>query len=111
MLSWRIGKVTVTRVVELELTTRYREDRPFIREATPAALRATPWLYPHFVNEDGAMLVSIHALLVEAPGLRLVVDTCVGNDKPRSLVGGRALSTEFLQRLGEVGWTREGVDA
>jgi len=111
MLSWRIGKVTVTRVVELELTTRYREDRPFIREATPAALRATSWLYPHFVNEDGAMLVSIHALLVEAPGLRLVVDTCVGNDKPRSLVGGRALSTEFLARLGEAGWTREGVDA
>jgi glyoxylase-like metal-dependent hydrolase (beta-lactamase superfamily II) len=110
MLSWRIGDVTVTRVVELELTTRYREDRPFIKEATPEALTATPWLYPHFVTPEGHMLVSIHALLVDAPGMKLVVDTCVGNDKPRALVGGRALSTEFLTRLSEAGWTREGVD-
>ncbi|HEY1753071.1 MAG TPA: MBL fold metallo-hydrolase [Caulobacteraceae bacterium] len=111
MLSWQVGRVKVTRVVEIEFNTRYRAEAPFIAEATPDALKATPWLYPHFVRpEDGALKVSIHALLVEAPSLRLVVDTCVGNDKPRGLVGGKPLATGFLAELAKAGWTREGVD-
>jgi len=111
MLSWRIGRVTVTRVVEIEFNTRYRADAPFIPEATPEALRSTPWLYPNFVRpEDGALKVSIHALLVEAPGIRLIVDTCLGNDKPRGLVGGKPLATSFLEDLKAAGWARETVD-
>jgi len=71
-----------------------------------------PWLYPHFVSDDDATLnLSVHALLVEAPGLRLVVDTCVGNDRPREITGGEPMSTPFLQHLGEAGWSRDGVDA
>ena len=50
-------------------------------------------------------------LLVEAPGLKLVVDTCVGNDRPREITGGEPLSTPFLQHLGEADWSRDGVDA
>lgn len=110
MLTWRIGRVTITRIVEMELVTRWREDRPFIVEATPEALKSTPWLYPHFVNDEGSLLVSIHALLVEAPGLRLVVDTCIGNDRNRAFLGGRSLSMPFLEHLAEAGWSREGVD-
>ena len=110
MLTWRIGRVTITRIVEMELVTRWREDRPFIVEATPEALKSTPWLYPHFVNDEGSLLVSIHALLVEAPGLRLVVDTCIGNDRPRALLGGNSLSTPFLAHMAEAGWSRESVD-
>ncbi|HWF77989.1 MAG TPA: MBL fold metallo-hydrolase, partial [Caulobacteraceae bacterium] len=111
MLSWRIGRVTVTRVVEIEFNTRYRADAPFIPEATPEALKSTPWLYPNFVRpEDGALKVSIHALLVEAPGIRLIVDTCLGNDKPRGLVGGKPLATSFLEDLKAAGWARETVD-
>lgn len=111
MKTWRIGEVTVTRVVELEMPIGYSAERPFLAGATPEALRAIPWLYPHFVNEKDQLLLSIHALLVEAPGLRLVVDTCIGNDKPRGLVGGRALSTRFLDQMAQAGWSRESVDA
>ncbi len=110
MLTWQIGRVKITRIVEMELVTRWRADRPFIVEATPEAVKATPWLYPHFVNDEGALLVSIHALLVEAPGLKLVVDTCIGNDRNRAFLGGRSLSTPFLEHLQEAGWSREGVD-
>jgi glyoxylase-like metal-dependent hydrolase (beta-lactamase superfamily II) len=55
--------------------------------------------------------MSVHALLVEAPGLRLVVDTCVGNDRPREITGSEPLATSFLQQLTEAGWSRDGVDA
>jgi glyoxylase-like metal-dependent hydrolase (beta-lactamase superfamily II) len=108
MLSWQVGRVKITRIVEMDLPV----PAGVIAEATPAALRRMPWLYPHFVSEDdGTLNLSVHALLVEAPGLRLVVDTCVGNDRPREFTGGEALSTPFLAQLAEAGWAREGVDA
>lgn len=111
MLSWRIGEVTVTRVVEMEMPVVHNPRRAFLAEATPAALREIPWLFPHYVTPEGHLRLSIHALLVEAPGLRLVVDTCIGNDRPRSLVGGQALSTDFLNSFEATGWTRDSVDA
>lgn len=111
MLSWQVGAVKVTRIVEIELPVTYNPDRPFLAEATPEALRSMPWLYPHFVNENDQLRLSIHALLVEAPGLRLVVDTCIGNDRPRSLLGGQALATDFLASLAEAGWSCDSVDA
>ncbi|HWA90667.1 MAG TPA: MBL fold metallo-hydrolase [Rhizomicrobium sp.] len=111
MLSWRIGDVTVNRVVEMELPVPYSEKHAFLKQATPEALGAMPWLKPHFVREDGALMLSIHALCVEAPGIRLVIDTCIGNDKPRLMTRRRALQTDFLKRLEDAGFARETVDA
>jgi glyoxylase-like metal-dependent hydrolase (beta-lactamase superfamily II) len=111
MLSWKIGDVTVTRIVEMEVPVKYHPKHAFLPEATPDALKTMPWLYPHFVTPDDALKLSIHALLVEAPGLRLVVDTCIGNDKPRGILRGQPLSTPFLEHLAAAGWSRQSVDA
>ncbi|HLK25829.1 MAG TPA: MBL fold metallo-hydrolase [Caulobacteraceae bacterium] len=108
MLSWKIGAVTVTRIVEMDLPVPHAV---FLKDATPEALKAMPWLYPNYVGPGDELLLSIHALLVEAPGLKLVVDTCIGNDRPRSITGGVALQTAFLDEFLASGWTREGVDA
>ena len=110
MLSWQVGRVKITRIVEMELPVPAGAEN-FLPQATAAELRKSAWLYPHFVTEDDALKLSIHALLVEAPGLRLVVDTCVGNDRPREITGGEPMSTPFLQHLGEAGWSRDRVDA
>ena len=108
MLSWQVGRVKITRIVEIDLPV----PATAIPEATPEALRRMPWLYPHFVSADDSTLnLSVHALLVEAPGLRLVVDTCIGNDRPREISGGEPLSTPFLEHLAAAGWSRDGVDA
>lgn len=111
MLRWQIGDVTVTRVLELEMPVAYNDKRPFLAGATPEALAQIPWLHPHYVTPDGALRLSIHALLVEAPGLRLVVDTCIGNDKPRRFIGRQPLSTGFLGEMEKLGWGRDSVDA
>jgi glyoxylase-like metal-dependent hydrolase (beta-lactamase superfamily II) len=111
MLSWQVGAVKITRIVELELPVASGPGNPLFAEATPQSLRAISWLYPNFVNDQDQMLLSIHALLVEAPGMRLVVDTCIGNDRPRGITGGRPLSGAFLQSMTEAGWSRESVDA
>lgn len=110
MLTWQIGEVAITRILELEIPFAYDPRSGFLKEATPEALRGIPWLYPHFVTEDGALKLSIHALLVRAPGVNLLVDTCIGNDKPRALTGGQALQTEFVRGLEAAGCPREAVD-
>ncbi len=108
-LSWQIGDVKITRVVESELPVVHKYS--FLQQATPEALKEMPWLYPHFVTPEGAMMLSIHALLVDAPGMKLVVDTCIGNDKPRALLRGQKLQTQFLEHITEAGFSREKVDA
>jgi len=40
------------------------------------------WLKPHFADERGRLKMSIHALVIETPDRRLIVDTCLGNDAP-----------------------------
>jgi len=57
MLSWQVGAVKVTRVVEMELPVKAGADF-FMPQATPQELRKTPWLYPNFVSEDEIMQMS-----------------------------------------------------
>ena len=106
-LSWRVGRVTVTRIVEMDLPVPLAA----MPQATIETLRESPWLFPHFARDDGTLKLSVHALLVDAPGMRLIVDTCVGNDRPREITGGVPLSGPFLQDLAGAGWSREAVDA
>src|SRR5580698_5882666 len=108
MLTWQVGAVKVTRVVEMELPIKAGSES-FMPQSKPEELRKSPWLYPNFVSEDEIMQMSVHALLVEAPGLRLVVDTCIGNDKPRAFLRGKSLSTGFLADMAGAGWPRESV--
>lgn len=110
MLQWQIGDVTVKRVVEFVAPVPLNPEAPFFDGLTLDALRKMPWLFPHFASEDGTLKLSIHALLVEAPGgIRLVVDTCVGNDKPRNMTRQRPFQRPFLQHLTEAGFARESV--
>ncbi|HEY0301658.1 MAG TPA: MBL fold metallo-hydrolase [Rhizomicrobium sp.] len=111
MLSWKIGAVTVTRVVEMAVDAAVDGPIPFMLDATPQALATMPWLYPDYVTPRGELKLSFHALLVDAPGLKLVVDTCMGNDKPRKELGGAALQTSFLADMAAAGFARESVDA
>jgi hypothetical protein len=76
--KWRIGDVTVTKVVELEVTGGSRFLLP---QATPEVIKPIAWLRPHFADENGRLTLSIHSFVVEAPGQRIIVDTCLGNDK------------------------------
>ena len=107
MTTWQIGDVRVTRVVELEVAAPATWILP---DATPENLLAEPWLRPHFVNEAGLPIMSVHALVVESEGRRIVVDTCIGNDKKRSIPGWSHRSGPFLADLTEAGHAPESVD-
>ena len=59
------------------------EREGFLAQGTREALLGIDWLRPDFVNADGAVRLAFHALVIETPTHRIVVDTCVGNDKHR----------------------------
>ena len=78
MMKWRIGEVTVTKIVELKVTGGSRFILP---QATPEAILPINWLRPDFADEHGRLKMSIHALVAETPSRRILIDTCLGNDK------------------------------
>jgi glyoxylase-like metal-dependent hydrolase (beta-lactamase superfamily II) len=107
MTQWQIGGVTVTKVVEEDAPV----PGPFVLpDAQPAALADIPWLAPNFVTEKGWLKMSIHALVIESQGLRILVDTCVGNDKERTTKAWSMRSGPFLRDLAAAGFPRESID-
>jgi glyoxylase-like metal-dependent hydrolase (beta-lactamase superfamily II) len=107
-VKWRIGEVAVTKIVELEVTGGSRFLLP---QATREAVLPIGWLQPDFADELGRLKMSIHALLVETPNRRIIVDTCLGNDKQhRRIPTWNKLQTSFLADLAAAGYARETID-
>ena len=71
---------------------------------------AIDWLRPHFIDQQGLLTLSIHAFLLESRGERIVVDTCIGNDKERTIPNWSHLQTPFLDDLAAAGYPRESID-
>src|SRR5215218_5280889 len=107
MLQWQIGDVKVTRIVEIEAIGGSRFVLP---QATPEVIQGIGWLQPHFADERGKLKMSIHALVVETPSRRILVDTCIGNDKERNIPAWSNLQTTFLADLEAAGYPRESID-
>ena len=107
MLQWQIGDVKVTRIVEIEAIGGTRFVLP---QAVPEVIQGIGWLQPHFADERGKLKMSIHALVVETPTRRILVDTCIGNDKERGIPAWSNLQTTFLADLEAAGYPRESID-
>jgi glyoxylase-like metal-dependent hydrolase (beta-lactamase superfamily II) len=106
--SWKIGQVMITKVVESQTVVDLATILP---KATAESLLALPWLQPHFITADGRGVISVHALVVDTPTTRIIVDTCNGNDKnrlPWEFITN--LQTSFLRDLESAGFRRESFD-
>ena len=104
---WQVGDVKISRVVEMEVTGGTRFILP---DATRDACKPYRWLHPHFMDENGNLVMSIHALVVETRERRIVVDTCIGNDKQRDIPAWSHLQTSFLADMKAAGYPREEID-
>jgi glyoxylase-like metal-dependent hydrolase (beta-lactamase superfamily II) len=107
MNRWKIGDVTITRVVEMETTSKATF---VLKDGSPENIRTVPWLRPHFANADGKVIMSVHAFVIESPGHRMIVDTCIGNDKRRAFPGWNMLQLPFLADLEKAGFARDSID-
>ena len=108
MDKWKIGNVEITRVVEIVSPT---PATLLIPRATPEAIAdLDTWLKPHFVDDEGNLLLSIHAFAVRSGDTRIVVDTCLGGGKSRPIPHWNQLESALLEDLTGIGFGREAVD-
>jgi glyoxylase-like metal-dependent hydrolase (beta-lactamase superfamily II) len=107
-MRWTVGKVKITKIVELETVGSTRFILPL---ASNEEIRNLPWLIPHFATGEGRLRMSIHSLVVETPMRRIVVDTGLGNDKE-----GRPVPTwnnrkgDFLKTMTAAGFPPDSID-
>lgn len=105
--EWQVGSVKVTRIVEMQIAGGTRFILP---DATRELCKPIEWLAPHFMDDDGRLIMSIHALVVDTGAHRIVVDTCIGNDKQREFPNWTNLQTSFLSDLEAAGYPRDSID-
>ena len=61
MNQWQIGDVKITRIVEMEVAGGTKFILP---DATREASLDYDWMKPHFMDAEGNLIMSIHALIV-----------------------------------------------
>lgn len=109
MARLRLGRASVTRVIELQfdLGIGYFPRTPQSRWRDNADL-----LVPHFFDPDTDQWhIAVQSWVIEVDGLTVVVDTGVGNDRPRpQLPPLDHLNTGFLAALESAGVDRNAVD-
>ncbi|WP_121745211.1 MBL fold metallo-hydrolase [Streptomyces sp. E2N166] len=106
--SWTVGGVTVHRIDEVALPST---TGPWLLpDATPDVVAAQDWLHPHFAGQDGILHIDSHSFAFVVNGLRVLVDTGVGNGKERANPAWHNLRTDFLERLTAAGFPPDSVD-
>lgn len=100
MLSWQVGDVRITQIVEL---TTASIGPHLLPQATPEEMRAIDWLDP-FIDANGRIVLSMNSLVVETPERCIVVDTCIGNDKVRTYPRWNKMQSTFLDHFVAAGF-------
>lgn len=104
-VQWQVGAVQITRVQELEAPGM----RFIVPQATIENLAGIPWLTP-FLAANGDALGSVHTLVLDVDDRRIIVDTCIGNDKERRIPTWHKRQGPFLSRLVAAGYPPESID-
>jgi len=81
-IAIELGGIKVRRIVEQEAPFFPVHD--FFPSFTKEMLAENShWLQPRFVDADGKLILCIQSYVIETAHHKILVDTCVGNHKPR----------------------------
>lgn len=107
-MQWTVGRVKITRVVEI---TSIGGSRFILPQGISEAIQKMPWLVPGYATPEGRLILSVQSWIVETPSHRIVVDTCIGNDKQgRSVPAWNSLDKPYLDNLAAAGTPAETID-
>lgn len=105
---WTIGNVEVVRIVQIfELTDI---GATLFQNFDHELPKRYPWLKPHYATEDGKLKMNFQAFAVRSGNRRIMVDTCIGNDKHRHAPIFHELQSSFLEDLAHAGFPAESID-
>lgn len=108
-MHWTVGRVKITKIAEI---TSIGGSRFILPQGTPEAIQAMPWLVPQYATQEGRLKLTVQSWIVETPSHRIVVDTCIGDDKQgRSVPLWNGLDKPYLSDLAAAGYPAESIDA
>ncbi|WP_327659465.1 MULTISPECIES: MBL fold metallo-hydrolase [unclassified Streptomyces] len=106
--SWTVGDVTVHRIDETPLPPA---TGPWLLpDATPGLVAQQDWLRPDFADAEGTLRIDSHTFAFTVGGLRVLVDTGIGNGKERANPAWHDLDTDYLRTLTAAGFPPDSVD-
>jgi glyoxylase-like metal-dependent hydrolase (beta-lactamase superfamily II) len=109
-LTLTVGDLTIHRIIEAE--GRFLPALEMLAGLTPELLAENRhWLQPHALDPDDVFKLCFQSYVVRTPHHTILVDSCIGNDKPR----GRAewsMKTDdtYLRALKAAGFAVEDID-
>ena len=80
MPTWTIGDIEITRVEDPGFDLIVPQDA-----ASAATVLAAGWLHPHFITDDGALVIGSSATVIRTPDTVLLVDPFLAFDDPAKL--------------------------
>lgn len=110
MRDLTLGRLRVSRVYESDAVIPLSVALPGITDQDLARLKS--WYWDADLAESPAragMRISVHSYALHVDGLNILVDTCCGNDKQRSLAPVSHLQTPYLDNLQRSGLRPEDV--
>lgn len=106
-----LGDIKIRRIVEQE--GPFFPVHDFFPKFTPEMMAENShWLQPRFVDKDGMLVLCIQSYVVETPHHKILVDSCVGNHKPRPLrpFWNMMESDRYEKNLAAAGLAVEDID-
>jgi glyoxylase-like metal-dependent hydrolase (beta-lactamase superfamily II) len=105
-----LGRLSVSRVYEGDAVIPLSVALPSITEQDLAQLKSWYWDADLSDTPGGAgMRISVHSYVLRVDGRNMLVDTCCGNDKQRSLAAVSHLQTPYLENLRRTGLRPEDI--
>jgi glyoxylase-like metal-dependent hydrolase (beta-lactamase superfamily II) len=105
--KWQIGDVEVVRLVEV-----WDHTDPFevlLPGVTPERAKQYDWMIPYFATPEGAMKLNFQAFALRSGNERIMIDTCIGNDRAREYDIFTNMQTTFMEDLASCGYTPDNI--
>ncbi len=107
MEEWRVGDVKVFKIEEL---VEVIDGTTMVCKADRKNVKQFPWLLPHYATEEGDLIFSIHAFVLQTPSALIIVDTCLGEGKASTIPSWDKFQSRFIEQLALAGFNREDFD-
>jgi glyoxylase-like metal-dependent hydrolase (beta-lactamase superfamily II) len=111
-LKFAVGDLTIHRIIEQETT--FLPALELLPGLTPDLLAANKsWMRDAgALNADDVLILCFQSYIVRTPHHTILVDSCIGNDKPRPLRPKWNMKTDdtYLRALARAGFSVEDID-
>lgn len=103
---WQIGDVKVTSIMESADRIPWA---PLFPAEAADHYKKYDWLVPRFITPQGEIILAVQAFVLEIRGEKIVIDTCVGNDRSREVPQCENLQTAFLEDFKSAGFDPDSI--